>query len=102
MGSHSRAVIRTVWILLRQCMMSRLAPILLLLSLAFLVHISGSPSPGHMQHKYYQDQERERVRQRASRKADWEEFHHSGAHGMEEASWLVVAGMLVLAQGLGL
>jgi len=83
-------------------MMSRLAPILLLLGLAFLVMISGSPSPGHMQHKYYQDQERERVRQRASRKADWEEFHHSGVQGGEEASWLVVGVMAVLAWGLGL
>ena len=35
-----------------------------------------SASPGHMQHKYYQDQERQR--QRGQRQAPWGE-HRSGA-----------------------
>merc|ERR1719158_1518926 len=82
-GSPTSAVSWIGIVQLRQCKMSRLLPtsfiVLVALSLTLLViSTSADPHPGHMQHQYYKDQER----QRASRKAEWGEYYaqqHSGA-----------------------
>merc|ERR1711972_580579 len=64
MGSPTSAVSWIGTILLRQCKMSRLPPSTLLLLVAALLVLlllvvpsTGEPKPGHMQHKYYKDQE---------------------------------------------
>merc|ERR1711874_52649 len=92
MGSPTSAVSWIGNILLRQCKMSRLLLVAALLVLLLLVVPStAEPKPGHMQHKYYKDQEVAR-RQRASRKAEWGEYaHHSGAAEREN---LLLVGLL--------
>merc|ERR1712243_548307 len=83
---------------LRQCKMSRLLStsfiVLVALSLTLLViSTSADPQPGHMQHQYYKDQER----QRASRKAEWGEYYAHQHSGAAEAAQQHLVGLLAIA-----
>ena len=55
---------------------------------------SADPKPGHMQHQYYKEQERQR--QRASRKAEWGEYAHHGS-GAAVVEQQLLAGLLAAA-----
>merc|ERR1712080_447364 len=98
MGSPTSAVSWIGIIQLRQCKMSRLLStsfiVLVALSLTLLViSASADPHPGHMQHQYYKDQER----QRASRKAEWGEYYAHQHSGAAEAAQQHLVGLLAIA-----
>ena len=85
--------------------MSRLLPTsfvalaAVLLMLLMVITTSAEPKPGHMQHQYYKEQERQR--QRASRKAEWGEYAHQHSSGAaEHAVHGVLVGLLAAALAL--
>ena len=84
--------------------MSRLLPtsfvvlIAVLLMLLMVITTSAEPRPGHMQHQYYKEQERQR--QRASRKAEWGEYAHQHSGAAEHAVHGVLVGLLAAALAL--
>merc|ERR1711981_274893 len=98
MGSPTPAVSWIGSVQLRQCKMSRLLQstsfvVVVAVTLVLLViSTSAEPKPGHMQHQYYKEQER----QRASRKAEWGEYahQHSGAAVLEHHVVELVVGLL--------
>merc|ERR1712168_1261265 len=99
MGSPTSAVSWIGSVQLRQCKMSRLLPtsfivLVAVLLMLLIITTSADPKPGHMQHQYYKEQERQR--QRASRKAEWGEYahQHSGAAVVEHHVVELVVGLL--------
>jgi hypothetical protein len=79
--------------------MSRLLVALVLLVLAGA--LLAAAAPGHMQHQYYKDQERQlQQRQRASRRAEWGAHDlRSGAEAAGQAPGLLVL-LALLACGI--
>merc|ERR1712080_99688 len=83
----SRVILTAELAILPRHRMHQYLPSLLLLALALLLVVQCSPSPGHMQHKYYQEQER--AIQRASRKAEWGNYRSEATVGQSSLAALL-------------